>query len=47
MKEHVVTMEMYDMERFEMIKALVAAAENFKDILIDRCTKDYQAMCKT
>jgi hypothetical protein len=40
-------MEMYDMERFEMIKALVAAAENFKDILIDRCTKDYQAMCKT
>lgn len=45
-KEHVIKMEMYDMERFEMIKALVAAAESFRDILIGRCTKDYQAMCK-
>lgn len=46
-KAHVVTMEMYDMERFEMIKALVAAAENYKDILLKRCTKDYQLLCKT
>lgn len=40
-------MEMYDMERFDMIKSLVAAAENFQDILLKRCTKDYQLLCKT
>lgn len=45
-KEHVIRMEMYDMDREELIKALVTAAETFRDMLIRRCVKDYQSMCK-
>lgn len=44
--EHVITMGMYDMHREELIKTLVSAAEALKDLMIARCTKDYQTMCK-
>lgn len=44
--EHVITMGMYDMHRTELIGNLVAAAEALKEMLIIRCTKDYQNMCK-
>lgn len=45
--EHAVRMEMYDMNRSDLIKALEEAAENFKNILIQRCIKDYQRTCKS
>ncbi|KAI4465685.1 dynein axonemal heavy chain 7-related [Holotrichia oblita] len=44
--EHVITMGMYDMHREELIKTLVGAAEALKEMLLTRCTKDYQNMCK-
>ncbi|KAG5878487.1 hypothetical protein JTB14_010272 [Gonioctena quinquepunctata] len=44
--EHVVRMEMYDMNRTDLIHALEMAAESFKDTLIRRCTKNYQQVCK-
>ncbi|KAJ8926978.1 hypothetical protein NQ314_020603 [Rhamnusium bicolor] len=44
--EHVIRMEMYEMNRSELIKALEFGAENFRDILIQRCIRDYQQMCK-
>lgn len=46
LKEHVVTMGMYDMHREELIKTLVMTAESLTDALINRCVKDYQAACK-
>lgn len=45
--EHAVRMEMYDMNRSDLIKALEMAADNFKNILIQRCVKDYQQTCKS
>lgn len=44
--QHVITMGMYDMHREELIKTLVSAAEALGEMLITRCTKDYQNMCK-
>ncbi|CAH1130366.1 unnamed protein product [Ceutorhynchus assimilis] len=44
--EHVITMEMYDMNRSELIKALEMQADSFRDRLIQRCIKCYQQMCK-
>nr|CAI5837427.1 unnamed protein product [Callosobruchus analis] len=45
--EHVARMEMYDMNRVELIKALVHKAECLKDALIQHCVKHYQQMCTT
>ncbi|KAF7280376.1 hypothetical protein GWI33_006107 [Rhynchophorus ferrugineus] len=45
--QHVVTMEMYEMNRGDLIKALEMQAESFRDMLIQRCVKTYQYMCKT
>lgn len=45
--EHAVRMEMYDMNRSDLIKTLEMAADNFKNVLIQRCIKDYQQTCKT
>ncbi|VEN45416.1 unnamed protein product [Callosobruchus maculatus] len=45
--EHVVRMEMYDMNRLELIKALEHLAEYLKDALIHHCIKHYQQMCTT
>ncbi|CAH1117610.1 unnamed protein product [Phaedon cochleariae] len=45
--EHVIRMGMYDMNREDLIKALETAADDFKNVLISRCTKDYQLICKT
>nr|CAH7763976.1 unnamed protein product [Callosobruchus chinensis] len=45
--EHVVRMEMYDMNRLELIKALEHQAECLKDALIQHCIKHYQQMCTT
>lgn len=45
--EHVVRMEMYDMNRSDLIKTLEISAENFKNILIQRCIRDYQQTCKS
>ncbi|VEN46856.1 unnamed protein product [Callosobruchus maculatus] len=44
--EHVVRMEMYDMNRLELIKALELQAENLKDTLIQTCVRHFQQMCK-
>ncbi|ERL86097.1 hypothetical protein D910_03511 [Dendroctonus ponderosae] len=44
--ESVITMEMYDMNRSELIKALEMQAENFRDKLIQKCIKSYQQLCK-
>lgn len=44
--EGVITMEMYDMNRSELIKALEIQAENFRDKLIQKCIKAYQQLCK-
>lgn len=45
--EHVTRMGMYDMNRSDLIKALEMAADTFKNMLIQRCVKDYQQTCKT
>lgn len=45
--EHAVRMEMYDMNRSDLIRTLEEAADNFKNVLIQRCIKDYQQTCKT
>ncbi|XP_050309816.1 dynein axonemal heavy chain 7 [Anthonomus grandis grandis] len=44
--EHVITMEMYDMNRAELIKALEMQADSFRDRLIQKCVKTYQHLCK-
>lgn len=44
--DYVVRMEMYEMHRTELIKGLELAAENFKDMLIEKCVKDYLLVCK-
>lgn len=45
--EYVIRMEMYEMHRSDLIKGLEMAAGNFKDMLIERCVKDYLLVCKT
>lgn len=45
--EYVIRMEMYEMHRVDLIKGLEMAAANFKDMLIERCVKDYLLVCKT
>lgn len=42
-----VRMEMYDINRQDLISALEFAADGFKEKLIQRCVEDYQAQCKT
>ncbi|KAL3281624.1 hypothetical protein HHI36_004830 [Cryptolaemus montrouzieri] len=44
--EHVISMGMYVMNRNELIGALVQAAENFRDVLVAKCTEDYLSLCK-
>ncbi|XP_056634815.1 dynein axonemal heavy chain 7 [Diorhabda sublineata] len=45
--EHYVRIELYDMNRNDLIKALETAAENFKDILLQKCIKNLQVLCKS
>ncbi|XP_060516742.1 dynein axonemal heavy chain 7 [Cylas formicarius] len=45
--QHVIRMEMYEMNRIELIKVLGIQAEYFRDKLIQRCIRSYQQMCKT
>lgn len=44
--EHVITMEMYEMNRSELVKALEMQAECFRDKLLQKCIKTYQQLCK-
>lgn len=45
-KEHVVNVGMYEIHREDLIEVLVMAATEFKERLIQKCTKDYQTKCK-
>ncbi|KAB0797672.1 hypothetical protein PPYR_08665 [Photinus pyralis] len=45
-KEHVITLGIYDMHRTDLIQTLVSLALAMKDALIDQMTSDYQAICK-
>lgn len=42
-----VRMEMYDINRQELINSLEMAADNFREKLIQKCVQDYQFQCKT
>lgn len=44
---HSVRMEMYDMHRTDLINTLEVQAISFKDMLIGRCSTDYQFMSKS
>ncbi|KAK5646415.1 hypothetical protein RI129_004879 [Pyrocoelia pectoralis] len=45
-KEHVITLSMYDMHRKELILSLVSFAQSMKQALTDEMNLDYQTICK-
>lgn len=43
---HVITMGLFEIHRDELINTMVTQAKSFRDQLISRLTRDYQALCK-